>query len=457
MLNLSFMNYSHVHFIGIGGIGVSAIAKLLHTQGVRVTGSDASESAQTEELRSLGILVNCPHSADHISKDTDLIIFSEAVPEENPEREAGRKLDIRALAAAAFLGEYTSDKKLIAVSGTNGKSTTTAMLGLILEKAGMDPTVILGSKLAAFPLGNVRVGKSDIVVLEADEYRAKFLHYHPSMVVLTNIEEDHLDFFEGLEDIVKTFDAYLSQIKKDGVVVLNADDETSMHELRVEGKRVTYGMREEANYIATHLHVGQGMQRYEIVHDGKTCGEYVLHVPGRFNVSNALAAASAAHELGVSEEVIQEALAAFPGIWRRFEVVGKFQDAMIVSDYGHHPTAMRVTLQAAREFYPHQRIVLVFQPHQHNRTKRLFDDFVASLSLADYAIVSDIYHVAGREESADITSEDLVRAVDLPDRVVYGGTLDETKEMVKKIVQKNDVVIVMGAGDVDRVAREIVG
>jgi UDP-N-acetylmuramate--alanine ligase len=451
-----FTKPKHVHFVGVGGIGVSGLAKLMHELGVSVSGSDDAASGITDEVASFGIGVSIGHDAGNVPADCDLLVYSEAVPGENPERVEAAKRGIRRLAAAEFLGEYTKEMRTIAVSGTNGKSTTTAMIGLILERAGLDPTVIVGSKVPAFPLGNVRVGKSDLLVLEADEYRAKYLNYSPWMIVLTNIEEDHLDFYTGLPEIAETFDKYLTHLKPGGKVILNADDQVSTHELHSAVRPTTYGIAHEADRRATHISVAHGEQRFEVTDADSDLGEFVLKIPAKFNIENALAAISAALELDVPLETVREALAAFGGIWRRFEVVGQCNGATVVSDYGHHPTALRLTVAAAREFYPHRRIVLVFQPHQHNRTARFFEDFVSALHLPDLSIVSDIYHVKGREETSDISSRDLVASAGRPEAVVYGGNLDETKKLAISLVRPDDVVIVMGAGDIDELAREIV-
>ncbi len=450
------MTAKHIHFVGVGGIGVSGLAKLMQARGASVSGSDDAESLLTREVAALGIPVAIGHQAANVPAACDLLVYSEAVPGEAPERAEAARRGIRSLSAAEFLGEYTAVLRTIAISGTNGKSTTTAMLGLILERAGLDPTVIVGSKVPNFSLGNVRVGKSDLVVLEADEYRAKYLNYSPSMIVLTNIEEDHLDFYSGLPEITETFDKYLTHLKPGGKVVMNADDLVSTHELHPTTPPLTYGIAHEADFRAVHPAVSPGGQRFEVHFKEANLGEFKLKVPAKFNIENALAAIAAATELGVPVETIRAALADFSGIWRRFEVVGECAGATIVSDYGHHPTALRLTVAAAREFYPHRRIVLVFQPHQHNRTLKLFDDFVAALHTPDLAVVSDIYHVAGREEISDISSQDLVATAGRPNEVVFGGSLEETEAMLKKMMKPGDVVIVMGAGDVDRIARDLV-
>ncbi len=447
----------HIHFIGIGGIGVSGLAKLMAARGVVVSGSDESASDITREVASLGIPVMIGHKAENVAADCDLVVYSEAVPGENPERVEAAKRNVRRLSAAEFIGEWTADMRTVAVSGTNGKSTTTALLGLILERAGMDPTVIVGSKVPAFPLGNVRVGKSDLVVLEADEYRAKYLNYRPAMIVLTNVEEDHLDFFTGLPEIAETFDKYLDHLKPGGTLILNNDDLVST-ELHATIAPVTYGIANDADFRATDIRTDGGVQTFEVAHEGKSLGVFTLRVPAKYNVANALAALAAAVRLGVPVETVRAALSSFGGIWRRFEVAGEWKGATIVSDYGHHPTAIKLTVTASREFFPGRRIVLVFQPHQHSRTLHLFDDFVAALQTPDLAIVSDIFHVVGRGgEEEDISSADLVATAERPGTVVYGGPLAETRRKMEELVKSGDVVLMMGAGDIDSLARELVG
>lgn len=448
------MNYRHIHFIGVGGIGVSGLAKLMSAKGFSVSGSDAFQSVLTEEVAALGIPVKIGHRTKNLPAAADLVVYSEAVPAENPERLEAARRKTRVLAAAEFIGEFTRDKKTVTVSGTNGKSTTTAMLGLILEAAGLDPTVIVGSKVPNFPLGSVRAGKSDLVVLEADEYRAKYLNYHPSMIVLTNIEEDHLDFYTGLPEIAETFDRYLTNLKAGGTVVLNADDPVS-GELHLPERVVKYSLLEkEADFSARNFVVQNGRQSFEVLSGGQSLGKFTLKIPARYNVANALAAIAAAVNLDVSVKVIREILANFSGIWRRFEFVGEWRGATVISDYGHHPTAVRGTIAAAREFFPGRRVVLVFEPHQHNRTRRLFDDFAAAIKTADAAIITEVYEVAGREDGERVSADELATACGIKE-VIAGGSLDTTLAAVEKIAQPDDVIIFMGAGDIDTLSRRI--
>lgn len=454
-----FEDIAKVHFIGIGGIGISAAAKLFLTLEKKVSGSDVIDSDMTRDLEKRGAKIFLGHAAEQVPKDSDLVIYSAAIQELNPERCRVKELGIRELSYPQFLGEMSRHFKTIAVSGTNGKSTTTAMLGLILESAGLDPTVIVGSSVPGFPMGNLRVGKSEFFVVEACEYRANMLNIDPEMIVLTNIEEDHLDFYRDLDHIRETFQIFVDKMKGRGLVVWNTDDRESQ-KLTMD-KSVTYGMQQPAVYAATGRRVEEGRQFVMVSQGEDVLGELTLQVPGAFNVMNALAAISAAMEIGVSFEVCAKTLAEFKGIWRRFERVGKFGGAEVISDYGHHPTAIRDTVEAAREFFPGRRIVLCFQPHQHSRTKELFNEFVQSLQTADVVVVPEIYKVVGRteKEEKEISSRDIVdrvKEMDASKEIFYTADLDGAEMKLREIARKDDVLIIQGAGDVDEVARTLV-
>jgi len=421
-----------VHLIGAGGIGVSAAGKLLLNRGVKVTGSDASDSDILCELEAAGAEVVVGSNPDW-AKTADLVIYSSAVPEDDPEREAAQKQ----LSYFEFLGQVSKNYKTIVVSGTHGKSTTTAMLGLVLEAAGLDPTVIVGTKVPSWELGNVRIGKSDLLLLEGCEYKSHILHLDPNVVALTNIEEDHLDYFKDLDHIRDTFQEFVNKVPKSGIVVRNADDPETM-KLKIRAEDVQFSMKDQPT-------------------------ELQLQIPGDFNVSNALAAMSVAEQLGVDSETIISGLNAFPGVWRRFERVGQFQDSEVISDYAHHPTAVSKTLQAAKEFFPDKRLVVCFQPHQHVRVRELFDDFVESFDQADLLIMTEIFSAIGRkEEDKDISSRDLVNTIQEFDQsqgvsreVVYAANPAEAEQMLRERVRSGDVVLVMGAGDIDKVARNL--
>jgi len=445
----------NIHCIGAGGIGLSAVAKYLVSQGKNVTGSDLEETAITADLGGHGVAMTYGQLGG-VPVDTDFVIYSEAAPFENPERADARAKNIPEMSYAEALGAISRDKRTIAVSGTNGKSTTTAMIGLILEAAGFDPTVIVGSKVSSFPLGNLRIGESDWLVVEADDYRGHLLQLRPEIIVLTNIEEEHLDYFTDLDHIVRTFQSFIDSLPEDGTLIVNADDEVSWDDLRHHPNTVTYGIEEQADHMAADIKTGEGEQSF--LSSGAT---YELKVPGKFNISNALAAIACAKSLGIADETIKETLAGFNGIWRRFERLGSFDGATVISDYGHHPTAVRLTVAAAREFYPGRRLVLVYQPHQRHRTKALMRDFAAAFDGVDLLIISDIYDVAGREDpdASDVSSAMLAEAIaarpESP-RPLLGGDLRHTEDMLRSNVEANDVVIIMGAGTIDNLARNLI-
>lgn len=457
-----------IHAIGIGGIGVSALAKYFALRGVEVSGSDVVDSEIFREAEDVGVKIFLGHKKKNVPDNADFVFFSDAVPEDNPERVRARELGILEISYARLLGELSKTKKTIAISGTNGKSTTTAMVGLILERAGWDPTVIVGSKVPGFKYGNLRLGKSDWLVVEADEYRAHLLELSPNHAIITNIEEDHLDFYKDLKHIKETFLQFANKVGKEGNLVINADDPASA-EIET-AQKVTFGVNSPADYTAKNISISAGEQSFDVWRNfcgPENIGRIVLAVPGKFNLMNALSASALGLSLGMGLETIQAALADFKGIWRRFERVGILSgewlggDApIVVSDYAHHPTAVAGTLQAAREFYPGKRIMAVFQPHQHNRTKKLFDQFVQSFAGADVLILSEIYDVPGREESEDqdVSSKDLVSAVMEKGLVLearYGGNLEETEALIRSIAKAGDVILIMGAGTIDKVARNL--
>ncbi len=419
-------NYKKIHCIGVGGIGISAVAKFLQVKGKTVSGSDAVASNITEGVKARGVSVFVGHDAKNVAEDVDLIVYSEAVPEENPERLRARELGITQLGHFDFLGELSKEYRTICVTGTNGKSTTTAMTGKIFEDAGLDPTVFVGTLVPGWELGNLRVGESDILIIEGDEYKQKMVKLFPETTVITNIEEDHLDVYRDLDHIIATFQECADKTK--GTVIVNSDDANSK---KIAAKnRKTFG-----SILAEDIE---------------------LKIPGAFNRMNALAATMVAREYDIDDITITASLAAFPGVWRRFERVGTYHEAEIISDYGHHPSAIKGTIEAAREFFPDRRIILCFQPHQHSRTKTLFDDFVESFKGADLVILTEIYHVEGRnEEEGKISSKDLLAKLGDP-TALYAADLDDTEDTLRETVEPGDVVLIMGAGNIDTVARNLV-
>jgi UDP-N-acetylmuramate--alanine ligase len=412
-----------VHFIGIGGIGVSALAKYYLEKGHKVSGSDLASSEITDDLKKRGAKITIGKNT--FKKDADLTIYSPAVSVKHSMSNI--------LSYPEALGELTKEYFTIAVSGTHGKSTTTTMIGLLLVKAGLDPTVIVGTKVKEFGNSNCRVGKSQYLVIEADEHFASFLNYWPKIIVLTSIEADHLDYYKNLNNILKTFKKYISHLPKDGVLIANKNDKNIQ-------KIVDRG--------GTSVRFYSGKQK----ETGKL--RKILKVPGEHNISNALAALTVARTLKIPDKISYKALSEYKGSWRRFEIKkfeirnSKFE---IISDYGHHPTEIRATLKACREKYPRKKIWCVYQPHQYQRTYYLFKDFVKAFQQApiDKIIIADIYDVAGREEKKikkQVSSEKLVEKIKKKN-VIY-----LSKGKILNYIKKNwgemDVLIIMGAGDI---------
>ncbi len=435
-----------IYFIGIGGIGTSALAQYYLSKDHEVSGSDLVSSEITDFLRKKGAkLLLGKHLAQNLPEDTNMVIYSPAIQKDNPELKqalrfqvSGYKLQV--LSYPQALGELTKKYFTIAVSGTHGKSTTTAMLSLILEKAGLDPTVIVGTRLKEFGGSNFRAGGSQYLIIEADEWQASFLNYYPQIIVLTNIEAEHLDFYKNLRDILKTYLRYISNLQKEGTLVLNRDDENILK------------LKKELSNVK--------IQEFSIKQKEAEKLKDCLTIPGEHNIYNALAALWAARILNVSDEISFEALAQYKGSWRRFEIKkGKIDDKRftLIDDYAHHPTEIKATLKAAREKFPHNEIWSIFQPHQYQRTYYLFDDFVKEFSKApvDRIIITDIYDVAGREKSEikkKVSSKKLAEKIE-KESVIYLAK-DKIEDYLKDNLKGGEVVIIMGAGNIYKLAKK---
>ena len=469
---LSINKIKTAYFSGIGGIGVSAIAKIWLKLDKKIRGSDPVSSEIIKDLKERGVKIYPQPSKNHISKGVDILIYSPAVPFNNPERVRARELKIPEMSYPEVLGEISKEKKTIAISGTHGKSTTTALIGLILTAAKIDPTVIVGSQVKSFGWdGNLRLGKSKYFVAEACEYRAHMLNINPRGIVLTNLEADHLDYYKDLNDIIKHFEKFVLRLPKGGLLVYNSDNSGCRKLLNVNLKNklkklgikiFDYGLLTSDHCYAKNIEIKNGKQYFEIIYQKKSLGRFTLAVPGEFNIYNALAAVCLSLQFGVKKEIIKKVLNNYHGIWRRFEIVGKLKNKIVISDYAHHPTAVKNTIQATKEYYPNKKLLVVFQPHHHNRTKKLFKEFLEcfnDLTKNDLLILNEIYDVTGREENKDqnISSKNIVKKLTNKNfSSLYSKDLNCTKKLILKKVKDFDVVLIMGAGDVDSVAREIV-
>jgi UDP-N-acetylmuramate--alanine ligase len=428
-----------IHFIGIGGIGVSALAKYYLEKGVKVSGSDLAASEITDALKKQGAKVFIgKHKAGNVLKDVKLAVYSPAVKSNNPELVKARKLKIKAQSYPQALGELTKKYFTIAVTGTHGKSTTSAMIGLLLTKAGLDPTVIIGTKLKEFNDFNCRVGKSKYLVIEACEHEASFLSYWPEIIVVTNIEREHLDYYKNMSNILKAFRKFISHLAKDGTLVVNRDNLNLKKVLSPKFQTKKYSLKQgEAKKI-----------------------KKVLKVPGQHNVSNALAALTVARLLKIPDKVSFQALSGYQGAWRRFETTkSRLGDRKItvINDYAHHPTELKATLEATREKFPRKEIWAVFQPHQYQRTFYLFKEFIEVLSKVpvDRLIITDIYDVAGREQKTikkSVSSEKLAEEIKAQDEVIYIPSIKGAADYLKRYLKGGEVVIIMGAGDIYKLA-----
>jgi UDP-N-acetylmuramate--alanine ligase len=463
---MEIKDHKHVYFVGIGGIGVSAIARLILAMGKKVSGSDLRSSTVTDNLSALGAVVYIGHHPDNLKDLPDLVIHSEDVSIGSKgyvEVQFAVDHNIEVMTYSQALGRLMEGQYGIGVSGTNGKSTTTALLGLILEKAGFDPSVVVGSQISPKNSSpkfatNARLGAGRYFVAEADEYHRHMLDSRPQMIVITNIAEDHLDYYKDIDEIKTAFTEYITRLPKDGIVIYNADDHNAVEVCRhATCHKLTFGIHHYGDLQALNLEVSAGEQSFDLHLNDNLIGRFEFHMPGKFNVSNALGAVSAAIKLGVKPEIIKEVLKDFAGIWRRFEKVGELQGKTIISDYGHHPAGVAGTIEAAKEFYPGKKILIVFQPHHRNRTKKLFKDFVDALIHADEVIVPEIFDVAGREHGEDISSRQIVEElVKLNVKATFCPDLNETGKLIQEKISQFDVAILMGAGDIDLLARKLV-
>jgi UDP-N-acetylmuramate--alanine ligase len=446
---------NNIHFTGIGGAGMSGLAEVLRTMGFSVSGSDRASGPVTRRLQKMGVRVRRGHRATNIG-DADIVVYSAAVPLDNPELARAREKRIPVMRRAEMLGEILRLKPSVGVSGTHGKTTTTSMIGHILEKAGQDPTLIVGGIVKHIG-GGAKVGGGNIVVAEADEYNRSFLEMYPTLAVITTVEADHLDCYDSLEAIKDAFVEFANHVPFWGCVIACLDEVSVQSILpRFRKQTLTYGFSRQANYRAADADYRGGGSAFKVYISNKLAGPVELPVPGEHNIKNALAALAVAGVLGVSFAAAARALRSFASVRRRFEIKGTFKGITVVDDYAHHPTEIQATLEGARSGYPN-RIVAVFQPHLYTRTRDLYREFGLSFSRADKLIVTDVY--AAREKPLPgITGELIADAARASghQNVVFVANRDALPRYLARQCRPGDMVIMLGAGDIDRVTEKFI-
>jgi len=443
-----------VHFVGIGGIGMSGIAEVLLNQGYQISGSDLKESEVTRRLASLGCEISYGHRKENV-KEADVVVVSSAIRRENPEVKVAEERLIPVIPRAEMLAELMRMKRGIAIAGTHGKTTTTSLIATVLGAAGFDPTVVIGGRLNSIG-SNAKLGQGEFLVAEADESDGSFLKLMPTIAVVTNIDPEHLDYYPGIEEIKEAFLNFLNKIPFYGLAVLCLDHPNIQSLIpRLKKRFTTYGLTTQADFQAKDMSFEELSTTFDVIHERKDIGRLKLRMPGLHNVYNALATVATAFELEIPFEVVQETLANFGGIQRRFQIKGEKQGILIVDDYGHHPVEIAATLRAARTGWK-RRIVAVFQPHRYSRTKALFHDFLTAFYDADVLILTEIYP-AGEDRIEGVEARGLVEGIrEFGHKdVTFVANKKEIVDHLLKVVLPGDLVITLGAGDITQISEEL--
>jgi UDP-N-acetylmuramate--alanine ligase len=439
-----------VHFIGIGGIGMSGLAEILRSMDFDVSGSDLRGGENTVRLARLGVQCHVGHEAGHV-QGADVVVYSSAISRDNPELVAAIKAGIPSITRGEMLAELMRMKYAVAIAGSHGKTTTTSLVATVLRAAGLDPTVVVGGRMASLG-SNARLGAGDLLVAEADESDGSFLRLSPTIAAITNVDAEHLDFYGTHEALKRAFVEFAERVPFYGLNVLCLDHPHVRDLLpQINRRYVTYGESRQADYIADNI-VYRGLETSFHAHrQGQSLGEFVVRMPGQHNVLNCLAVIAISDELAVPLDVVKEALATFRGVARRFTVVAEPQGIALVDDYGHHPEEIRVTLNAARHAYS-RRVITAFQPHRYTRTRALFQEFARAFDQADVVFVTDVY-AAGEAPIAGITGEALAHAIEEHGhrQVAYVASREELAERLAQAASPGDVVVALGAGDINRV------
>ncbi len=459
MTNLTSLSHKkRIHFIGIGGISMSGLAEIVHRRGFTVTGSDLKSSQTTLHLEEIGIKVYYGHSASTITDDIDLVVYTAAINQDNPELLACKKTNRDCVTRSQFLGLIMKDYKFpICIAGTHGKTTTTSMLSHGLLSADLDPTITVGGILKALS-GNIRIGKSDFFVTEACEYCDSFLDFFPKIGIILNIETDHLDYFKDLSHIRDSFQKFACSIPKDGFLAINGElDALDEFLAPIQCQTETFGLTSDFNWHAKHIIFDdKACASFDVYYNNLLKGHITLNAPGTHNILNCLSVCAVCHYLGIPVDKLNAGLNLFTGADQRFEIKGKIHNITLVDDYAHHPTEIDATLKVAKA-YPHNALYIVFQPHTYTRTKAFLHEFAEVLSQADNVIITDIY--AAREKNpGDISAQDIVKIIhSLGKQALYISDFDEIANYLLEHAVPKDLIITMGAGNVNQVADILLG
>lgn len=445
----------NIHFVGIGGVGMSGIAQILLEMGYHVSGSDLKESEITRRLKGLGAVIHQGHDKKNLN-GASVVVVSSAIPKNNPEVIAAQERQIPIWQRAEMLAKLMREKKGIAIAGAHGKTTTTSMVSMILEKSGLNPTIVIGGEVNDIG-GNAKLGTGEYLVAEADESDGSMLRLDPHIIVVTNIEDDHLDHYGSMENIIEAFKIFISKVPAEGFALLCHDNINIQHirkDLKV--RTITYGLEEQSDYMAKEIKMDNLSSGFQVWAYGKLLGEIKLRVPGLHNIYNALAATAVCLEQGVSIEQVKEYLALFSGVQRRFQIIGEVNEILVVDDYAHHPTEIKATLQAARDSWK-GRIIAVFQPHRYTRTRLLIGEFAKAFSQADIIILNEIYS-AGEEPISGVSIQKLHLAMEEYEgrEVIFLPTKEEIMDHLAQMAKPGDLIITLGAGDICQVAEKLV-
>ena len=450
-----FRRIQHVHFVGVGGIGMSGIAEVLVNLGFRVSGSDLKRSNVTDRLQQMGVEFTEGHGAENVG-DAHVVVRSTAVRDDNPEIDEAQRRSIPVIPRAEMLAELMRLKPhTVAVAGSHGKTTTTSMVATVLGQAGLDPTIVVGGVVGAFG-SNAHLGTSDLMVVEADESDRSFLMLTPTIAVVTNIDREHMDYHQTMERLNESFLAFVNKVPFYGVAVLCLDD-AAVRALvpKVKKRLTTYGLSSEADFSARDLHMRAASVEFSVLHRGKPLGKLRLHLPGRHSATNALAAVAIAQELEIPFSQVAEALDAFTGIQRRFEIKGEPKGIMVIDDYGHHPAEIRATIGAIRDSWK-RPLTVIFQPHRYSRTRDLFDEFLTAFEGADRLLLTEIYP-AGEDAIPGVNSESLYQVIKRKGHMEVEFVADKsqiTKTLAGKL-SPGDIVLTLGAGDIYKVGEAL--